>query len=580
MFTLTTLPELFQESFFSNPREAALLYHSENGTLSYSSSQVKDRVVHLALGLLGLGLKRGESVGITGPSSPDWVMFDFAIQIAGGVSVPIFMKIAPESFAHEVKDSAMKILFSGSEDGYEKARNNEEYLQHIITFGYPGAHPQLEKLLAAGKQRAEKNPDEFGELVKRVKPSDIATIIYTSGSTGLPKGVVLSQSNIVSQLHASSKNFPGYPDDVALSVLPLAHIFERMLVHYYIGSRISVNFIDDPKNIGLYIKHVRPTVLTLVPRILEKVYIKIKQGIAESHGLKKIIGSAAVRRAENRDEKKPAGILDKIYDSMVYKKMRAGLGGRIRFVISGSAKLDEALARFFINTGLPLFEGYGLTESSPVISVNYWGHRKLGTVGLPFPGVKIKIEDGEILAKGPNVMQGYHNMPEETAKTLTADGWLHTGDLGKIDEDGYLVITGRKKELFKKSTGEYVAPVPIEQKLVRIDGIDAAVVFAENRHFVTALLFPDMESVPNIRKQIANASADDKEFVQSKEIYEYVEKHIADVNASLHDSQHIKKFHIMDHPAGIESGELTSTLKTRRFNIEKMYKDIIEKLYV
>ena len=575
MFTFTTLPEMFQESFVSNSREAALLYHSENGTLSYSSSQVKDRVAHLALGLLDLGLKRGESVGITGPSSPDWIMFDFAIQIAGGISVPIFRKIAPQSFVHEVKDSAMRILFLGNENEYEKVHKNNGYLQHIITFGYPGNHPQLEELLTAGKQRAEKSPDEFGKLVKLVKPSDIATIIYTSGSTGLPKGVELSQSNIVSQLYASSKNFRGYPDDVALSVLPLAHIFERMLVHYYIGSGMSVNFIDDPKNIGLYIKQVRPTILTLVPRILEKVYIRIKQGIAESHGLKKIIGSAAVRRAESRDEKKPAGILDKIYDSMVYKKMRAGLGGRIRFAISGSAKLDEALARFFVNAGLPLYEGYGMTETSPVITVNYRGHRKIGTVGLPFPEVEIKIEDGEILAKGPNIMQGYHNMPEETAKILTADGWLHTGDLGKIDEDGYLVITGRKKELFKKSTGEYVAPVPIEQKLARIDGIDAAVVFAENRHFVTALLFPDMESASNIGKQIA----DDKQFVQSKEMYDYVEKSIADVNSSLHSAQHIKKFHIMDHPAGVESGELTSTLKIRRFAIEEMYKDIIEKLY-
>ena len=579
MFTFTTLPELFLESFGSHQHEGVLRYHSADETLSYSSSQVKTRVANLALGLLSLGLKRGECVGITGPSSPNWIMLDFAIQIAGGVSVPIFSKIALQNFVHELKDSSMRILFLGIEEEYEKAREHRGGLEHIITFGYPGAHPQLEDLLTAGRKKAEKHPDEFEKLIKLVKPSDLATIIYTSGSTGLPKGVELSQANIVSQLYASSENFRGRTGDVALSVLPLAHIFERMLVHYYIGSKIPVNFIDDPKNIGLYIKQIKPTLLILVPRILEKVYIKIKQGIAASYGLKKIIGSVAVRRAETRDETKPAKLFDKICDAMVYKKMRAGLGGRIRFVILGSAKLDENLARFFINAGLPLYEGYGMTETSPVITANCPGQRKIGTVGMPFPKVEIKIENGEILTKGPNVMQGYHNMPDETAETITPDGWLHTGDLGRIDEEGYLIITGRKKEQFKKSTGEYVAPVPIEQELMRIDGVDSAVVFAEGRHYVIALLFPDMEAAADIKKRISDAGADDKEFVQSREMYEYMKEHIAKVNAGLNSAQCIKKFHIMDHSASVEKGEITATLKMRRFTVEKMYKDIIEKLY-
>ncbi len=259
--------------------------------------------------------------------------------------------------------------------------------------------------------------------------------------------------------------------------------------------------------------------------------------------------------------------------------MREGLGGRIRLAISGSAKLDASLGRFFINIGLPLYEGYGMTESSPVIAANYPDHRKLGTVGQLFPKVRAKIENGEILVKGPNVMQGYHNMPNETANTITADGWLHTGDLGTLDSEGYLSIVGRKKELFKKSTGEYVAPVPIEQKLAKIDGIDAAVIFAENRSYVVALLFPDMEALAQLKKRIASTSIEDEEFLESSQMRDYLQGHIAQVNATLHSAQRIERFHLMDHSASIENGELTATMKMRRFTIEEMYQDIIEDLY-
>ncbi len=301
MFAFTTLPELFVESFDSHSREGVLQFLSAEQSFSYSSSQVKSRVTNLALGLLSLGLKQGDSVGIMAPSCPDWIMLDFAIQIAGGISVPIFKKIAPQSFTHEVRDSGMKILFLGNQYEREKAHAHKNELKHIITFCYPGEHTEFEALLKAGEERAKQDPNEFEKCVNLVKASDIATIIYTSGSTGLPKGVKLSQANIVSQVYATSERFKFHPQsDVALSVLPLAHIFERMVAHFYIASQIPIHFIDDPKNIGLYIKQVRPTILTVVPRILEKVYLKMKQGVEKAHGLKKNYwkgGNTACRNA-------------------------------------------------------------------------------------------------------------------------------------------------------------------------------------------------------------------------------------------------------------------------------------------
>jgi long-chain acyl-CoA synthetase len=577
-----TLPELFRYASRTYDQQVQLAYPQDGGWINYSTQEFYERVQQLSLGLVDIGVKPGETVGLIAPSSPEWVMIDLAIQIAGGITVPIFTRISPESFTHEVRDSGMKLLFVGEPDEIPMATEHGNGLARMITFAYAGEHPEFEDLFQRGARRAKSEPELFEQLIDRVGEDDLATIIYTSGSTGLPKGVELTQRNIVSQIHDTHEFFRGDPSsDVCLSVLPLAHIFERMVMYYYLSAGFPVHFVSDPKRIGEFIREVKPTIMTVVPRILEKVFIKMNDRVAEYSGLKRKLVEAAMSRAKT----KPATSstwrpTDLIFNKLVYTKLREGLGGRLRYTICGSAKMRADIGRFFWNIGVPVFEGYGLTEASPVIAANAPGQWKLGTVGKIYPSVEVKIsEEGEVLAKGPNVMQGYHNNEEATAETLGPDGWLHTGDLGSLDEEGYLSITGRRKEIFKKSTGEYVPPGPIERDLTDFPVIDTAVIFADNRTYVTALLFPDMEKLKAYKQEHGFGNMADEEFLQSRYLREQIQKHIDEVNTHHHHCEWVTDFHVMNKEASVDDGELTPTLKVRRFNIEKMYSDIIEDMY-
>jgi long-chain acyl-CoA synthetase len=297
-------------------------------------------------------------------------------------------------------------------------------------------------------------------------------------------------------------------------------------------------------------------------------------------GLKGALARAALARAARRPVDTPRKLIDRLYDRLVYGRMREALGGRLRYAISGSARLDPEVGRLLLNVGIPVYEGYGLTESSPVIAANREGARRLGTVGRPFPGVEVRIAaDGEILARGPNVMRGYHNHPEATAAVLTSDGWLRTGDLGSLDEEGYLTISGRKKELFKKSTGEYVPPGPVEKALGEIPFVDTPVIVADNRVYVVALLFPDPEKLQEVKKQAGLENMPDQEFLHSEYLRDRTQAQIEAINAHLHHCERVERFTIMDHPAEIEGGELTPTLKPRRYLIEQKYREVIEEMY-
>ncbi|MFP4485234.1 MAG: AMP-dependent synthetase/ligase [Spirochaetaceae bacterium] len=582
MFSFETLPGLFEHATKSYHHEDALNYPQGEEWISYSTSEFRERVTALALGLHDMGVERGERVGIIAPPCPEWIMLDLAVQIAGGVTVPIFKRISHESFSHEVRDSGMRFLFVGNPAEVPMALEHKDGLSRIITFGYDGAdHHDFARVQEQGRTMAKVDPNLFDALLLQVQPEDLATIIYTSGSTGLPKGVELTQTNIVSQVKATEQRFPNdQRSDVALSVLPLAHIFERMVMYFYIGSGLPVYFVDDPKRLAEYVARVKPTAMTVVPRILEKVHDKMTSRVVEAGGIKALLGKAAIRRAENKDIHARRGVQDVLFDRLVYKKLRAVFGGRLRHTISGSARLDPTIGRFFINIGIPVYEGYGLTEASPVIAANYPGHRKIGTVGPLFPGIEVRSgADGEILAAGPNIMRGYHNNPKATEETITPEGWLRTGDLGHVDEDGYLVITGRKKELLKKSTGEYVPPQPIERAVVQHPLVDTAVIFADNRAYVTCLVFPDMEELPRVKEEAGYLHMTDTEFLHSDHVDEQLREHIEEVNRHRHHSERIERFHVMDHAASIDTGELTPTFKVRRFHIEEMYRDLIEEMY-
>jgi long-chain acyl-CoA synthetase len=380
----------------------------------------------------------------------------------------------------------------------------------------------------------------------------------------------------------AGERFPVDPvNDVALSCLPLAHVFERMVTLYYLSQGISLYFAEEIKSVGDNLRELHPTIITLVPRLLEKVFLKMQNNIEEASGIKKTLGQTAFRRAVSLDHNRPKNLLDKIFDRLVYGKMRTALGGRLRLVISGSAALSERLQNFFLNIGIPLYEGYGCTETSPVIAANFPGCRKKGTVGKAFPGVEIKIAgDGEILARGPNVMRAYFKKPKETAQCLTKDGWYHTGDLGRLDDRGVLTITGRKKELFKTAGGKYVAPGPIEALLVSSEQyIDMAMIIAEGRKFVSALIFPDFENLGRLKSKIGCGSLSDSEFLSSETAGDYFQRAVTKVNTGLNQWEKIQKFILADTPASVESGELTPTMKLRRHIIEDKFHKAISAIY-
>lgn len=577
-----TLPALLSYVAESYHKANALNYPCEGSWLSYSHAKFRERVMHLALGLVDLGLRRGETVGVIAPSSPDWIIIDLAIQFAGGITVPIFNKISVESFTHEVTDSGMRILFVGDAEEMPKAHDHAGSQVHLISFGYSGEHLFFDELAERGERLERSQPRLFEELGDRVRPDDLATIIYTSGSTGLPKGVELTQRALVIQVKDTDARFPRDPEsDVCLSLLPLAHVFQRTVSYFHIASGLPIYFAADPKLLSSYLAELHPSILTVVPRVLEKLHTGIVDAVEDYPLLKRRIARAAIRRAESKEiEPAPSNPLDAFYRRAVYDRMTAALGGNLRYVICGSSKLDPKLARFFINIGVPIYEGYGLTEAAPVITANGPARRKLGTVGRAFDSVELRLsEAGEILARGPNVMRGYHNLPEATAEAIDPEGWLHTGDLGSLDEEGYLIITGRKKELFKKSTGEYVPPAPIEHALEGIPFVEAAVIFADNRVYVTAILFPDLEGLSRFKARHGLEEMRDDEFLRSEFLYARTQELVTEINRHRHHCEWVERFYIADHPATMESGELTPTLKVRRHFIEEKYADVIEQMY-
>ncbi len=580
-FPFSTLPELFSYAISTYGLQDALSYPRGGDWITYSHARLSEIVRRLALGLRDLGIGRGESVGLIAPSSPLWLMVDLAIQIAGGVTVPIFTRISVESFTHEIRDSGMRFLFVGNPEEMPMAFEHAGSLVKLISFWYSGTHQAFDEILQRGEARDKEDPGLFDTLCRTVSPSDLATIIYTSGSMGLPKGVELTQESLVSQVEDAAVRFPmesGH--DVCLSGLPLAHVFERMVCYFYMASGLHVYFVDDPKRLAEYMRAVRPTVLTVVPRILEKVAARIGEAVESSTGARRLLARAALSRAARKDPESPPRLLDALYRRMVYPRMTAALGGRLRSVICGSSKLQPEVARLLVNIGVPIYEGYGLTEAAPVIAANYPGRRKLGTVGALFPSVEVRIaEDGEILARGPNVMRGYHNSRDLTAEVLTPDGWLRTGDLGSLDDEGFLRIEGRKKEMFKKSTGEYVPPGPIEFALSGIPFVDSAVIVADGRPYVVALLFPDLQKMPAFKKRFGLADMSDAEFLGSDFLRQKTQEYVDGINAHLHHCERVERFAILDHPAEVETGELTQTLKPRRFVIERQYSGLIEGMY-
>jgi long-chain acyl-CoA synthetase len=590
-----TLPGLLKhvEAKFRNP--VALGSKKDGAWTGVSTQEMGETVRRLSGGLVELGLKPGDKVGLVADPSPYWIMMDLAILGTGAISVPMFSNISHENLSFEIQDSAMRFLFVGSMEQYEAMKPFFGRLEKIIAMAPQAAAqgaasaPQggeakivaYQALLEMGTRRIAAHPGEYLRLSEGINEQDPATLIYTSGSTGTPKGVTLTHRNLVSQIHGAAKRFPlDHKTDTILSCLPLAHVFERMVGYYYVSTGCPLYFAEEIKKVGDNLRELHPTVITMVPRLLEKVHAKFQANLEMAKGIKKALGMKAWERAHKKEPGSKGAFMDKIYDALVYKKMREGLGGNLRLVISGSAPLDPNLAAFLLNIGIPIYEGYGLTEASPVIACNYPGHRKLGTVGLAFVGVEVKIaDDGEILARGPGIMKGYHNKPNETSDVVDKAGWLHTGDLGHIDNENFIKITGRKKELFKTANGKYVAPVPIEAAIAGNKLVDMAMVVAEGKPFTTCLIFPDFENLKAVKQELASEGMDTPAFLECEAAKAYVQATLNEVNAKLNHWEQVQKFRIIKTPISIDSGELTPTMKIRRHVVMEKCRAEIDSMY-
>ncbi len=583
-----------REKFGNTP----MLSAKENGAWrTYQTGEVMEICRKMAAGLLDLGLSGGDftaenadKIAILSANRPEWIFLDYACQMAGIILCPIYPTTNPLELSFIFNDAGIKYAFAGNDDLYDKIKgisHEVPTLKGIYTFdSIPGANHWTELTKSATKAGLE----QVAALEQTISESNLATIIYTSGTTGQPKGVMLSHSNIVSNVLNSvvSFPFPPAPGKKVLSFLPLNHIFERMVTSIYIYSGLHVYYAESLETIGENLKEVRPAGFTTVPRLLEKVYEKIISKGHEQPGLKKKLFFWAVNLGLKYDNLKPGNpfyqLQLKIANNIVFSKWREGLGGNIEFIITGGAACQERLLRIFNGGGIPVFEGYGPTENSPVITVNRIvpGQTKFGTVGPPIAGQEVKLaEDGEILVKGPSVMLGYYKRPDLTAETIK-DGWLCTGDIGIWEEAGgvkFLKITDRKKELFKTSGGKYVAPQPIENKLKESPLIEQVMVVGAEKKFVGALVVPSEANLREWMRSHQMKFTTLAEVVKEPAIINHFKEIVDTFNDYFNPVEQVKRFELIPKEWTIDGGELTPTLKVKRKIVMEKYKEAVERIY-
>lgn len=578
-YNFKTYSELFNSILKNHTNHTFLNYIDNNVYKNISVEEFGQKTTYLAYALKDLGIQKNESVAIYASSSPFWLIFDFALHIIGAVSVPIFANISLKNLKYEINDSQVKYIFIDSPENIDELKNNLTIITAMDKMELDN-YITLTSLYKHGKKLYENQKYDLNELINAVDEDDLFSVIYTSGNTGLPKGVELTHKNIISQLHNINADFHINDKDRALSLLPLAHIFERAVMSFYLSRGVSVYFVDELPNVANLMKEVKPTMMTVVPRLLEKIFNKMKTRISEKKGISYLIATAAFNRALKKREHE-FGLLDSIYDKLVYSRLRESFGGELEILVTGGASLDKEIYRFFVNIGMNLYQGYGLTEFSPVICSNNPAHHKVETSGLPFKDVEVKLtQDGELLARGKSVMRGYRNQPELTREVIDEQGWLHTGDLASIDKQGYITIKSRKKELFKTSTGEYVSAIPIEQAISKSNFVDFTTVIANGKKYATSLIFIDHEIYEKYKQQHhLNEDFTVDDYYNMKTIQKKIKTHIKKVNKNLNAWEQIIKYEIVTTPISIETGELTPSMKVCRAVIEEKYKNIINSMY-
>lgn len=559
----------------------------------YSTQEVAETVNQLSAGLLSYGIgpndmtvEGRDKVAILCKNRPEWVILDLAVQQIGALLTPIYPTINVNELEFVLNDAQVKIVFVNDEDTYLKVVSIKERvpsLQEIFTFEHAANAKHWKEVLSAGTP----------ELIAQIKPisdkikyEDAATIIYTSGTTGTPKGVMLSHRNILSNVMASSPCFPPGNNLRSLSFLPLNHIFERMVTYLYLFNYTSVYYAESLDTIGDNLKEVKPDMFTTVPRLLEKVYDKIMQKGNALTGISKKLFFWAHDLAEKFEINKNQGFFYNmqlgIANKIIFSKWREGLGGNLKCIVTGGAACQVRLIRIFTAANIPIMEGYGLTETSPVISVNNYdvSGRMFGTVGPLINEVQVKIaEDGEILCKGPNVMMGYYKRPDLTAEVMTPDDWFHTGDIGMMVDNKFLKITDRKKELFKTSGGKYVAPLPIENRLKESMFVEQVMVVGAEKKFVGALLIPSFPNLKDWCRQNSVTIGTNEEMIRNEKVIALYKDLVESFNKYFNHVEQVKKFELLPHEWSVDTGELTPKMSLKRKVVVEKYRDAIERIY-
>ena len=568
-----------------------------NSVDGFSSKELFERVRDFSLGLGGLGMSAGDRVAIVSESRPEWIISDLAVLAAGAVTVPVYPTLSPAQARYILQDSGARIAIVSTRVQLEKIQEIRHLLPALEAVVV--MDPQLasgasvialEEIARRGHARMTGEwgaGREFRDAARRVTPHQLATIIYTSGTTGEPKGVMLTHANLVANLYSGANALEVGEGDTALSFLPLSHAFERMVSFVYLLTGVTVIFAESFDTIGRDIGLVRPTVITGVPRVYEKLQARIMEKGQSGSAVKArlfrwAIGVGLSRARALLRGRKPSALTAlqvPLADKLVFSKVREGVGGRLRFVVSGSAPLAPAVTEFFQGLGLPVIEGYGLTETAPILTVNPPAAPRVGTVGRPVAGVELRIaDDGEILARGPNVMPGYYNKPDATAEVLK-DGWFHTGDIGAIDAEGYLTITDRKKDLIVTSGGKKIAPQPIEAILKRSPLVSEAVVLGDRQKYAAALIVPDFAALERRLKDLGRSPADRAELVKREDVLALFQEIVDGLNRELSPFEQIKRIAILPREFSIDSGELTPTLKVKRKVVEDEWAEEIGRLY-
>jgi long-chain acyl-CoA synthetase len=588
--SMRTLAELFLSTAAQDKSEH-LLHKVDGEYQPVPTEELADKVRRTAKALQDLGLDPGDRVALMADNGPHWPIIDFATLTSGAVTVPIYPTLLPDQAVYIAQDSGAKVIFAHHEHQLEGFLSHAEELPEGVRFVLIEGKSEDERVLTLAEiyeRGAGYDTALLDEKAKAVAADDLASLVYTSGTTGKPKGVMLTHDNFVSNIHGGLTLLDLDSSFTALSFLPLSHVFERTIDYCYFWRGLTIAYAESVQTVAQNFQEVRPHTFVSVPRVYEKVLAKVHEGVAAGSPLKQKIFQWAVDVARQalpyrlRNDHPPGwlGLKLALADGLVFSKIRERLGGRFQFAFSGGAPLGREVAEFFWGAGIPVFEGYGLTETSPVVTGNAPGAVKLGTVGRAIPDVTVEIaSDGEILVRGPNVMKGYFNQPEATAEAIDPEGWFHTGDIGEVDEDGYLRITDRKKELIVNAYGKNIAPAPIENALKASRFIGQAVVIGDRRKFLSALLVPDFEVLVPWAKGHSLETSDMGQLLETEEVRGLFEAEVQTVNRSLAKYEQVQVWRLLDRELTLETGELTPTQKIKRRVVHEKFADVIDSMY-